>query len=101
MTVSMTRQHFEALAHLAGALIEDLGADRDTANRIVKRFADLGASSNGRFDRGRFERVALGTRARLGWDPLAAAPAPVQAACGYLVPDDLSGALEALEAAPA
>ena len=66
--VQMTRQHFEALADLSASLITDLEADRLTADQIVKRVADLCASSNGRFDRGRFERVTLERAWRLGRD---------------------------------
>jgi hypothetical protein len=89
----MTRQHFEALAELAGELLEDLAPDRLTAERIVKRLADLCAGSNGRFDRGRFERVAYSNAARLGWDPLAAAPAPVRDACGWAAPEATCGVI--------
>ena len=89
--MNMTRQHFEALAEVTGELLEDLAPDRTTAERIVRRLADLCAGSNGRFDRGRFERVAYSHAARLGWDPLAAAPASVWDACGYVAPEATCG----------
>lgn len=89
--MNMTRQHFEALADLSADLITDLEADRATADRIVKRVADLCASSNGRFDRGRFERAAFERAARYGWDALAAAPASVRDACGWAAPEATCG----------
>ena len=89
--MTMTKVDFEREALEAGELIAFLEADRRTALRVVRAFSKVSRASNGRFDSERFERVTLAHAARYGWDPLAAAPAPVRDACGYVAPEATCG----------
>ena len=52
----MTRKHFEAIAHALKVERPDsiAKAERITWERIVRTMADVCASTNGAFDRGRF-----------------------------------------------